>query len=79
MPNSNSIWGMRVITDPAVAQGNPLVLDSSQVAILDRMDARIEFGREGNDMTTNQVTALAETLIGLAVFSPSAVLVVTPT
>lgn len=79
MPNPNSIWGMRVITDPSVAEGNPMVLDSTQVAILDRMDARIEFGREGNDMTTNQVTALAETRIGLAVFSPSAVLVVTPT
>ncbi len=78
-PNANIIWGVQVITDPAVAEGNPIVLDTTQVAILDRMDARVELGREGNDMTTNQITCLAETRIGLAVFSPSAVLVVTPT
>ena len=67
--NPNSIWGMQVITDPAVLQGKPIVLDSTQVAILGRMDARVEFGREGNDMTTNLVIALAEARIDLAVLA----------
>ncbi len=72
-----TIWGMDVVTDPSVSQGHPLVLDRSQVAILDRMQARVEFGRSGDDMIKNLVTALGELRAGLAVFSPSAVLKVT--
>ncbi len=72
-----TIWGMAVVTDPSVTVGAPLVMDSTQVAILDRMDARVEFGRSGDDMTTNRITALGECRVGLAVFSKSAVLKVT--
>lgn len=74
-----TIWGMRVVTDPSVSLGNPLVLDSSQVAILDRQQARVEFARDGDDFTKNVLTALAEARLGLAVFSPSAIREVTAT
>lgn len=77
VPNPKTIWGVQVVTDPSVSPGNPIVLDVSQVAILDRMDARVEFGRSGTDMVENKITALAELRTGLAVFSPSAVLVLT--
>ncbi|WP_051439476.1 phage major capsid protein [Bordetella petrii] len=74
--NEQTIWGLRAVSDPSVTEGEPLVLDSSQVAILDRMDARVEFGRSGDDMINNLVTALAEARLGLAVFSPSAVKII---
>jgi HK97 family phage major capsid protein len=79
-PNRPTIWGMSVITDPAVDLGKPLVFDATQCAILDREDARVELGRSGDDFIRNQVVMLAEMRVGLVVFSPSAVLqVVVPT
>ncbi len=69
-----SLWGLPVITDPACPIDSPLVLDSSQVAILDRQAARIELGRIGNQFIANEVVMRAEARIGLAVFSRSAVL-----
>lgn len=69
-----TVWGLRAVADPSVEQGKPLVLDSSQVAILDREQTRVEFGRSGDDMVHNLITALGEARIGLAVFSPDAVL-----
>lgn len=77
--NERGIWGLNAVADPSVAEGSPLVLDSSQVAILDREQTRVEFGRSGTDMTDNLITALAEARIGLAVFSPDAVLEVAQT
>ena len=78
-PAEQTVWGLRVVTDPAIAIGSPLVLDSSQVAILDREQTRVEFGRSGTDMTDNLITALGECRVGLAVFAPAAVLEVTLT
>lgn len=74
-----TVWGLRAVADPSIAAGSPIVLDSSQVAILDREQTRVEFGRSGTDMTDNLVTALGECRIGLAVFAPAAVLEVTLT
>lgn len=76
-PAGNTIWGMRVILDPSVSATVPLVMDSSQVAILDRMEARVELGRAGNDFIQATSVLRAMIRIGLAVFSPSAVLAVT--
>lgn len=76
-PASNTIWGMRVVLDPSVSTYVPMVMDSSQCAILDRADARVELGRSGTDFTDGVVTLRAMIRIGLAVFSPSAVLAVT--
>jgi len=71
-----TLWGVPVIVDPSVLQGQPLVMDSNQVALLDRLQARVEFGREGSDFVEGKITALGEVRAGLAVFSPSAVLVI---
>lgn len=73
---AQTLWGIPVIVDPAVAVGSPIVLDASQVAILDRQQAMVDFGRQGTDFSDNVIRARAECRIGLAVFSPSAVLVV---
>lgn len=73
---AQTLWGIPVIVDPAVLDGAPIVLDASQVAILDRQQALVEFGRMGDDFGNNIIRARAECRIGLAVFSPSAVLVV---
>ena len=78
-PAEQTVWGLRVVTDPSIAAGSPLVLDSSQVAILDREQTRVEFGRSGTDMTDNLITALGECRVGLAVFAPAAVLEVSLT
>ncbi len=77
MPAGNTIWGLRVVVDPSVSTYVPLVMDSSQCAILDRADARVELGRTGNDFTDAVVTLRAMIRIGLAVFSPSAIMAVT--
>lgn len=69
-----TVWGLHAVADPSVTQGSPIVLDSTQTAILDRMQTRVEFGRSGDDMVNNLITALAEARVGLAVFAPSAVL-----
>ena len=73
-PAGTTIWGMNVVLDSSVSATQPLVLDSTQCAILDRQDARIEMGRAGNDFTNATLTVRAMIRIGLAVFSPSAVL-----
>jgi len=73
LPAIPSIWGAPVVTDPAVTAGAPLVMDRSQVMILDRQEARVELGRTGNDFTNGMVTLRAVIRVGLAVFSTSAV------
>lgn len=70
----NTIWGVPVVTEPSVVAGSPIVLDPAQVAILDRQQPVVEIGRDGDDFTKNLVTIRGELRIGLAVFSPSAVL-----
>lgn len=75
-PADPSIWGVPVVSTPSLAQGKTLIIDPSQVAILDRQDARLEIGFEGSDFTTNMATMLSEMRGGLAVFSPAAVVLV---
>lgn len=70
----NTVWGVPVVTDPSVVAGSPIVLDPAQVAILDRQQPVVEIGRDGDDFTKNLVTIRGELRIGLAVFSPSAML-----
>jgi HK97 family phage major capsid protein len=77
MPAPMTMWGMTVVLDPSVSQAVPMVLDASQVAILDRQEARVELGRSGNDFTDATVTLRAMIRVGLAVFSPSALVQVT--
>lgn len=81
-PAPPSLWSVPVVTSPSLAVGTALVLDGSQLALLDRQEVSVMSSREdGTNFTTNMVTTLAELRAGLAVFSPGAVLSVdlTPT
>ena len=73
-PAAPSIWGLPVITTPSLTAGTALILDPSQCAILDRMQARVEIDRDGDDFSKNLITLRSEIRTGLAVFSPTAVL-----
>lgn len=81
-PAPPSLWSVPVITSASLAAGTALVLDASQAALLDRQEVVVASSREdGSNFTTNMVTILGEGRLGLAVFSPGAVLSVdlTPT
>lgn len=76
-PSPPSLWGVPVVTTPSLAAGTALVLDPSQVAVLDRVQPTMLASRDdGTNFTSNLVTILAEMRAGLAVFSPGAVLAV---
>lgn len=76
-PASPSMWGLRVLTTPSISEGAVLVMDTSQLAILDRSQVGVMISNEGaSNLTATLVTILAECRCGLAVFSPSAVAVV---
>lgn len=72
-PIGPSLWNLPVIVSPAVTQNTGLVIDSSQIAILDRQQAAVEAGLNDTDFTKNLITLLAEIRIGLAIFNTSAV------
>jgi len=77
-PAPPSLWGVPVVTTPSITAGTVLVLDPSQVAILDRMSPTLMASRhDGSNFTSNLVTILAEMRAGLAVFATGAVLKVT--
>jgi len=76
-PAAPSIWGLPVVLTPSIAVDKVLVLDPSQVALLDREGVSVEASREtGTNFTTNMVTILGEMRAGLAIFAPRAVGVV---
>lgn len=73
-PSGPSLWGVPVLATPAIASGTTLILDQSQVAILNRENLTVMASREdGTNFTTNQTTILAEARYGLAVFATGAV------
>ncbi|MEJ5059251.1 MULTISPECIES: phage major capsid protein [unclassified Pseudomonas] len=68
------LWGVPLITSGSMPAGTVLLLDTSQVAMLDREQPTLMLSREdGNNFTSNMVTLLAELRAGLAVFSTGAV------
>lgn len=74
-PSGPGLWGVPVVTTPSIATGTTLVMDTVQVALLDRESVTVMASREdGTNFTTNMVTLLAEMRGGLAVFSAGAVL-----
>ena len=78
MPATPSIWGLTVVTSPSVTAGRPIVLDSTQTAILDRQSAVVEaFRQDGNQVRENLVTIRAEARMAFACYAPSAVRLVT--
>ena len=73
-PDRPNIWGLDLIVSSGIPQGSAIVLDSTQVAILDRQQAAFELGRIDDDFSRNIVRARAELRAGLAVFASGAVL-----
>ena len=73
-PAPPSVWGIPLITNPAVTAGNILMMDTTQVAVLNRQDVTVELGRINDQFTRNLVTIRAELRAGLAVFAPGAVM-----
>ncbi len=79
-PAPPSLWSVPVVLSASLAIGKALVLDTSQMSLLDRQEIVLASSREdGGNFTSNLVTLLAELRAGLAVYSPGAVLSVTLT
>lgn len=68
------LWGVPLITSGSMPAGTVLLLDTTQLAMLDREQPTLMLSREdGSNFTSNLVTLLAELRAGLAVFSVGAV------
>jgi HK97 family phage major capsid protein len=69
-----SLWGLSVVESASVSAGTPIVIDSSQLAVLDRMGAIVELFREDStNVQANLVTVRAEMRLGFACFAPASV------
>lgn len=67
------LWGVPVITTPAMAQDKFLVGDFPRASTLyDRWSARVEVGYADDDFTRNLVTVLAEERLAHAIKQPKA-------
>lgn len=73
MPAQPTMWGLPVVASAAMPATQAIVMDGSQVLLLDRMQPQVSMGFDGNDFTSNRMTLLAELRAGLAVVSPTAV------
>lgn len=77
-PAPASLWGVPVIQNASMPQGQALVMDASTVSLLDRQQVTVEASRhDGRNFIKNLVTILAELRAGLAVYAPSALSLVT--
>ena len=77
-PAGSGIWELPVITSASVTENRPVVFDASQCALLDRSSVVVEvFEQDADNVKRNLVTIRGEMRIGLAVFSPSAIKLVT--
>jgi HK97 family phage major capsid protein len=76
-PAEPSMWNLPVITNAACPTTTALVIDPAQVALLDRMSARVEMGWTGDQFAQNLISLRGELRAGLVVFAPSAVLKLT--
>jgi HK97 family phage major capsid protein len=68
-----SLWNTPMIQSASVPAGTAIVADLSQMALLDRQQVTVQASREQR-FTSNQTILLGEGRVGLAVFSPGAVL-----
>ncbi len=79
-PSPASLWGVPVVVTVSMPAGKALVLDTTTLALLDRQEVTVEASRhDGNNFRRNLVTILAELRAGLAVYAPSANLLVSLT
>lgn len=78
MAPPRTAWGLRQVRSTAIASGKALLIDPTMVAIFDRQQvAAYATDSHGNNFTSNIVTVLLEMRMGLGVFSPAGVGLVT--
>lgn len=77
LPPTLNLWGVPVYASASVPAGKAVVLDTNQVALIDRMAVTLAVGYVGQDFAQNMLRLRAELRAGLAVFAPTAVQVVT--
>lgn len=76
-PSPPSLWGVPVVVTLSMPEGEALVLDTTTLALLDRQEVTVEASRQdGNNFRRNLITILAELRAGLAVYAPTANLLV---
>lgn len=76
-PSPPSLWGVPVVVTLSMPDGQALVLDTATLALLDRQEVTVEASRhDGNNFRRNLITILAELRAGLAVYAPTANLLV---
>jgi HK97 family phage major capsid protein len=71
-----TLWGVRAVSTPGLAQGHAIVLDSQLVNILDRMEIQFAIGWVNEQFLQNLFSYRAELRGQLAVGDPHAVQVV---
>lgn len=72
-PMAASLWGLSVVSTPAVVAGGAYVIDPRWVHILDRMSIAVVMGHANDDFTKNIIRVLVEVRIGLAVYDTAGV------
>lgn len=76
-PSPPSLWTVPVVVTLSMPEGQVLVLDTSTLALLDRQEVTVEASRhDGNNFRRNLITILAELRAGLAVYAPTANLLI---
>jgi HK97 family phage major capsid protein len=74
LPPRPNIWGLDTVLSAGAVAGSALVIDTAQVAYLDRQQTTIDVGYTGDQFKQNLLTLRCELRGALAVFSPSALL-----
>ena len=62
-----------MVTSAAATAGQAIVLDASQLALVDRQTPIVEAGLDADDFSKNLITLRAELRAATAIFSPTAV------
>lgn len=72
-PAGPSVWGLPVVATAACPKDTVLVIDTAQIALIDRMAPLFEAGLSDDDFSRNLTTLRAEARAATAIFSPGAV------
>lgn len=67
-----TMWGLRIVEDENIAEGEALVGDGRMAAVWDRMQAQILVDTIDDQFVRNMLTLLAEERLALTVFRPAA-------
>lgn len=67
-----TLWGLRVVEDENIPEGEALVGDGRMAAVWDRMQAQILIDTIDDQFVRNMLTILAEERLALTVFRPQA-------